>query len=134
MHPVYHDEYRAWIDFHYPTLESARHSCQAATEKMVKEFTELTRVRGWVNGRPHWWCKAPDDSIVDPTALQFGDSALDYKEFREGIDQEPIGKCMSCGDFCWVSHEGATTYACSKECAMELDDYARELTAEIRRY
>lgn len=88
---------------------------------MVLVFPELKRVRGWYGGIEHWWCKLGDE-IIDPTAAQFRPGG-EYKEFREGIDAEQIGKCMNCGMEIWdkdpetlESIEYYGTSICSKEC------------------
>ena len=62
----------------------------------------------------HWWCVAPDDSIVDPTLEQYAavmlyaELDLDDPEVRRGI---PTGVCMDCGG---DVYEGATF--CSDAC------------------
>lgn len=99
--------YGEWIDQNYPTQDSARNRCAGATLAMIQEFPELTRVRGWYGWSEHWWCKTATGEIVDPTAKQFLPGGT-YREFRDGIDPEPLGKCMNCGDYCWpfVDKEG----------------------------
>jgi hypothetical protein len=70
--------------------------------RMVEAFPELIRMRGWWGWIEHWWCKTPDGTIVDPTRHQWPlDRDAVYKEFRDGVDPEPLGKCMNCGDYCW---------------------------------
>lgn len=99
--------YNEWIEQNYPTPESARNQCAWATQRMVEAFPELIRTRGWYGWSEHWWCKTADGTIVDPTAKQFRPGGT-YKEFREGVDPEPLGKCMNCGDYCWpfLNEEG----------------------------
>ena len=131
-------EYSEWIKKRFPTHEAALAMCASATQLMVKDFPELIRVRGWVNsvgiskprhGAEHWWCKTADGEIVDPTAAQFPEN-LTYIEFREGVDIEPIGKCMNCGAQCYAQNpetgepiEDVGTCHCSEECRLELEGY-----------
>lgn len=115
------EEYAAWIEAYVArhTNRFVRGKCATATEEMVKAFPELRRVGGFVDvewGRDqHWWCVAPDGSIVDPTVEQFGLWPVQYEELdlndpatRARI---PTGKCMDCG------HEvyGGATF-CNEAC------------------
>lgn len=112
------DVHKKWIEENYPTYESAYGNCAAATTKMVEAFPELKRVRGhyycavW-GEREHWWCEL-NGTIVDPTAVQFPTKGIGrYIPWDEDAE-EPTGKCMECGDYCYDghyfccdSHEGA---------------------------
>lgn len=101
--------YTAWIESHRDPNDKLRGlgKCRQFSEEMAKEFPELRVTAGyyWDFGplamRPgpngHWWCVAPDESIVDPTAYQFGTNGEgDYEEVPE--HERPVGKCMNCGD------------------------------------
>jgi hypothetical protein len=117
------NKYQSWIKCNYPTVDSARWNCSTATKKMVTVFPELTRVRGWYGGIEHWWCKTSEGKVVDPTVHQFAHKR-EYKEFREGVDPEPIGKCMICSAYCWEG-KSPSSCACSSYCQEELQrDYA----------
>jgi len=124
--------YEDWIIANVP-LEPilARGKCFGTTAMMVNAFPELRRVRGhylcpsW-GRQEHWWCLAPDGTIVDPTGHQFPSCYL-YPGISLGVyeplpdDAEaPIGKCMVCGSYCWASEAAPSTNACSSECAEEL--------------
>jgi hypothetical protein len=102
--------YEAWIKEHYPTPDSARNMCTTASREMTEAFPELIRVRGWFGWVEHWWCKTASGEIVDPTRHQWPDIAgrSTYREFVDGIDPEPVGKCMNCGEYCWpfLNEEG----------------------------
>ncbi len=81
-------------------------TCGEVTALMAVQFPELTRVRGhyfclaW-GQREHWWLKTATGEIVDPTAGQFPSKGRGvYTEWNEG-DEEPTGKCMNCGDYCY---------------------------------
>lgn len=110
-------KYADWIKAKNITQQSAYGACAEMTLEMNKAFPELIRVRGWYedpiwDDREHWWLKTPTGEIVDPTAIQFptkGHST--YREFVEGVDKEPTGKCPECGEWCF---DGADL--CSKEC------------------
>lgn len=109
-----HDSYDSWIAKRYPTPESAKLQCSEATSALVKDFPELTRVRGHVvvgiDIRPHWWCVTPDGRIVDPTAHQWVCAPTNYNALPEDAE-EPQGKCTHCGDLLFRSR-GAESYFC----------------------
>jgi len=97
--------YAAWIVEQYPTPTAAMNRCFGATRDMVAAFPELRRVRGWYGWTEHWWCVSLDGGIVDPTAAQFHGTAT-YREFRDGVDPEPLGKCVNCGLYSWPYVDG----------------------------
>ncbi len=108
-HPTSHVTYLAWIENYVArqTQRFVRGKCDEATREMVKTFPELRRACGFVFvmwGRDeHWWCVAPDGSVVDPTAEQFGPvGVLDYEELNlknpDDVARIPTGKCMDCGE------------------------------------
>ncbi len=113
-------KYKDWIET-WLTSNNPYGKCAEATLSMQKEFPELIRVRGhyydaiW-GEREHWWLKTKDGEIVDPTAAQFPTKGIlgDYEEWEEGRE-EPIGKCMNCGEYCFES-KGGSHHACSKRC------------------
>lgn len=119
-------EYTKWIKSNYPTSKESYGMCHVACKKMKKEFPELKMVRGWYyepiwdEDREHWWLKATNGRIVDPTAQQFPTKGTSYyKEFIEGFDKEPTGKCMNCGEYCYDGR----THSCSKKCDLALKNY-----------
>ena len=72
---------------------------------MVEAHPELRRVRGYykhpdVGSIGHWWCKTVDGEIIDPTAAQFPQGGT-YQEWQDGVDFDPIGKCLECGELIW---------------------------------
>jgi len=91
-------EYDEWIAS-YPHKNRVG-ACGGATKEMCKEFPELKRVPGFVSTihglMEHWWCVAPDGSIVDPTKDQFKGGVLSYQEVGDS-DSVRLGKCMNCG-------------------------------------
>lgn len=100
--------YERWIaDYVRAQRSFVRGRCADATALMVKAFPELRRACGFVvvlhpNGiheEQHWWCVAPDGTIVDPTVSQFI-RALSYEEIDPANPHRPIptGKCMECGE------------------------------------
>lgn len=108
--------YQDWITANVPGTGYGE--CAEATTAMVLAFPELRRVRGhyyclfW-GERTHWWCVAPDGSIVDPTAKQFPSNGIgEYVEY----DGRPLptGPCANCGD---PVYDGGT--CCSDECGRQ---------------
>jgi hypothetical protein len=119
-------KYAEWIAANAPAAPiRARGRCSPLTEAMVAAFPELRRARGHYTcpfwGRQeHWWCVAPDGSVVDPTAHQFpSDGTGVYEELPDDAP-EPIGRCMICGEYCWEG-KSPSPHACSEYCRRELD-------------
>ncbi len=116
--------YREWINKQVP--KDCTGECEEITEEMGGAFPELVKVRGHyhcpvLGKRQHWWLKTKTGQIVDPTKAQFpSGGAFEYEEHVEG-SEEPVGKCMQCGEYVYLS-AGAGTHACSKKC---LDALAR---------
>lgn len=110
--------YAEWIEGYVSAQPNrfVRGKCAEATEAMLKVFPELRRVCGFVlthwGEDQHWWCVAPDGSIVDPTKAQFPWVA-NYEEVDPSAPHRPIptGACMDCGG---PAFNGDTF--CSKEC------------------
>lgn len=97
-------KYVAWIAQHYPTFESAYGQCARATQSMVVVFPELRRVCGHfydlrIGEREHWWCVAPDGTIVDPTLIQFPSGRLGAYVELDPNEPRPTGKCPNCGEY-----------------------------------
>ena len=106
-------------------------TCAKATQDLVAKFPDLRRVRGhyycqYWGEREHWWCVAPDGTIVDPTASQFPSlGGGKYIEWQEG-EEEPIGRCINCGGYVFTSKNNDMDHNfCSTVCA---DQCSRELT------
>lgn len=127
------NDYDRWIADYVARHDGDVHrKCEEATLEMQEAFPELQRVRGhvWTVGRqlPHWWLKAQDGTIVDPTLAQFSfvpPVAEEYEAWNE-LDPEPIGKCMNCA--CLIFDHSPTPF-CSRECHSEA---AAELNAQLR--
>jgi hypothetical protein len=122
--------YERWILDNYPTRADAVMQCATATERMVVDFPELTRVRGhyydtlW-GRREHWWCATSTGAVVDPTAAQFPDGGIGVYEPLPDDAPEPIGRCYNCGEYCWKGQPGASSSFCSAECRNEaMPDFA----------
>jgi hypothetical protein len=120
--------YAEWIAARYPDTASARACCAEATRKLVAAFPELRRVRGhyvcplW-GPREHWWCVAPDGSVVDPTQAQFPTrGGFEYEE-RDETRPEPTGRCHNCGEYCY----GGRTDTCSAACHETYRAYLMDL-------
>lgn len=120
-------KYQEWVIANYLSPQQARLKCAEATQAMVLEFPELTRVRGLAHVEepfslpptrtPHWWCVDTSGIVVDPTAHQYPTRILKYEPVDESLG-EPSGKCPNCGNFCYEGN-----YLCSKFCETEYMAY-----------
>jgi hypothetical protein len=106
IHMNRESRYLDWITDNVPG--DGWNQCFTMTLSMKAAFPELIRVRGHVllsNGwplRPHWWLRAPDGSIVDPTVAQFSNAyhgtnttVISYQEWDE-TQPAPTGSCANC--------------------------------------
>lgn len=119
-------EHTQWIKAR--SLNGVLGECAKATREMQSVFPGLVRVRGHYHcaawgRRAHWWLKDGSE-IVDPTETQFPSCGLGtYEEWIEG-SEEPVGKCMICGDECFESRGGGQHW-CSHTHLKELErDFA----------
>jgi hypothetical protein len=96
-----------------------RGKCRELSEEAVKIDPSLRLVRGyyfcplWGVEEQHWWCERPDQTIYDPSALQFPSQGRGaYREFDGTLE------CSECGKT--ITEETAhfdSRYAfCSYEC------------------
>ncbi|MBX9570877.1 MAG: hypothetical protein K2X77_18430 [Candidatus Obscuribacterales bacterium] len=130
------NKYFEWIKTNCQPGERVNGKCAERTLEMIAIFPELVRVRGHVylfgcpEPRSHWWLTTSEGTIVDPTAGQFSDPnyifyagciLLEYEELPEDFE-EPVGKCMNCGSYCYAS-SGGDSVSCSERCLMELEGY-----------
>lgn len=120
------DKYKRWIE---ENVEDDGYGlCVQATERMAKEFPELTRIRGhyycpvW-GERTHWWMITKTGEIVDPTSSQFPSKGSGHYEPWDENQKEPTGKCPNCGSYCY---DGKQT--CSDSCYDEYLNYLNDLT------
>lgn len=96
--------YADWIAAYVARMPFVRGNCKEATAEMVQHFPELRVAAGFVHcswGRDqHFWCVAPDGSILDPTRGQF-DLVYQYEELDlsdpEAVARVPTGVCPNCG-------------------------------------
>lgn len=120
--------YAEWIRAYVAAQNNfVRGRCSEATKKMVEAFPELRRVAGFVEvmhpggvyEEQHWWCVAPDGSVVDPTESQFL-AVLSREEVYPARPHRPIpsGRCMDCGGTVF----GGDTF-CSEECERLTTEY-----------
>jgi len=118
----------AWVKANVPSEpENVRYRCQEFSEVLAKEFPSLRLAAGFYDGRHHWWCVAPDGTIVDPTAHQF--PSLGFAEYEEVAKEDrPLQRCMGCGgDVYRKLHDGTVNrFApnfCNEACAWNTEDY-----------
>jgi hypothetical protein len=110
--------YKEWITKYNQKHKRVYGLCAQATLEMAAAFPELQRVRGFahdgLNGKPseHWWLKDGDNTIIDPTGKQFL-CIVEYEEWDEERE-EPTGKCLNCGAYCYHGQ-----HSCTEECAEE---------------
>ncbi len=131
MTAIFGTTYASWTaEYVLRHKDFVRGKCADATKEMVAAFPELKRVAGlltvlWLHRtgpraaptiEQHWWCVAPDGSVVDPTIRQFDGAYIISREPLDLDDPEarrkvPTGKCMDCGA---QTYEGSAF--CSETC------------------
>lgn len=122
------DKYRQWILENYPTSSEAYGQCRAACQQMKEIFPELTITNGFVlvlgllEKRTHWWLKAFDKTIIDPTAHQFI-KILEYEEIDDSHPERLYSKhkCCECGTYFYEDGFENKYYPCC--CKEHLDSY-----------
>lgn len=118
--------YAAWIECYVARCggpEATLGRCESAAKEMAAACPELTVTAGHVmcpepwGRRGHWWCTAPDGSIVDPTRGQFPffDEELSYEPYVEGADVR-LGRCMDCGESIWGPASRGYQQFCDESC------------------
>lgn len=125
--------YMGWIT-EWRKNHRQKNACYSATHDIAKEFPELKLCRGWAHYKydlswqkgyecwdQHWWCEAPDGTIVDPTNEQWlderGGVVTGYEKYDVKFHgPEPIGKCMGCGSIIYPEDYDGSTSFCSKDC------------------
>lgn len=112
-----HQKYWDWIMENVPT--DCLGDCREYTYKMVATFPELETQAGFYydliwGERMHWWCKAPDGTVVDPTAAQFPTKGTG-KYVHVPEEERPVGKCMGCGGLVYAA-DYCPPSICSREC------------------
>jgi len=118
------EEYKKWIDKNVPWEQRQVYgTCEKYSKLMKAEFPGLILVKGFfVNNLDepfqHWWLKDEEGKVIDPTVHQF----LFKGTYREVVGEEPIGKCMNCGDLIYASRYDSR-YFCSSRCHDEGMDY-----------
>lgn len=127
--------YQEWIESYVARQPNGfvRGKCKEACEEMVKAFPELRLAAGFAHVTwgedQHWWCVAPDGTVVDPTKSQFQlGVVLEYEEMDLKDPKTrlriPIGKCPNCGDLIYPG--GYSESICSERCEK---DYVRYLNS-----
>lgn len=121
LRPVSDPRYEAWTAAFVARHKNfVRGRCGEATREMVAEFPELRRACGFVfclwGEDTHWWCVAPDGSVVDPTVAQFDGIVPSYEEVDPKKPHRPLptGPCATCRDYVYDG-----TMFCSPSCARE---------------
>lgn len=117
--------YDEWIaEYVKSQKDFVRGKCKEAVTAMVKAFPELRPAAGFAHvtwgSDQHWWCVAPDGTIVDPTKSQFEfGMVLEYEELDLNDPKTkariPIGKCVNCGEETYEHSYGRDV--CTKRCS-----------------
>jgi len=116
------NQYQDWIKINI--TKSVFGKCKETCEQMLQEFPELQLVRGhyycslW-GERSHWWLIDTSGNIIDPTSSQFPTKGNGvYIPWGEE-SEEPIGRCINCGELCFKS-KGGSSSICGYECGLEM--------------
>jgi hypothetical protein len=122
--------YSEWIERYVASQKErfVRGKCASATKAMVEAFPELRRAAGFVHctwGREeHWWCVAPDGSVVDPTVEQF-EAVARYEELDlsdpKTRSKVPTGRCLNCGGAVY-----AFATFCDEDCERDTEAYLQK--------
>ena len=134
-------KYVTWIA-EWRSRNRQKDACYIATQEMSHAFPELIVCRGWALYRldlewtkgyecwdQHWWCEAPDGTIVDPTCEQWleprGGVVYGYEKYDPQFHgPEPIGKCMECGALIFPGDwDDTCNTACSESCYLSICRY-----------
>ena len=133
--------YSDWIRGYVAKNPHVGGLCASATLEMVKAFPELKRVAGYATTAlhyrvQHWWCVAPDGSIVDPTVRQFQGLVPEYEPWQPGMEVK-VGRCMNCGDDIYRpvgSLDGSMHMCiCSDECGRLFNEWQTGEINELRK-
>lgn len=131
--------YAEWIrEYESRNQDYVAGLCADATRRMVVAFPELKRVAGTaysaMRTTEHWWCVAPDGTVVDPTARQFsGCGVVEYVPWKPG-DEVRVGRCMNCGEDIYErveSLQGSRREICGETCEREM---AAWINGEVTKY
>ncbi len=96
-----------------------RGRCRELAEAAVKVDPTLTLIRGYYHcpfwgEQQHWWCKAPDGKIVDPSKDQFPSKGAGvYVEFDGSYECEYCGKPVKEDDAYFNGHHAYCSYDCA---------------------
>lgn len=134
------EKYKNWIEKIKIKNKVLRGFCHSISQEMVAEFPELRLAKGYFEDdygakRSHWWCIAPDGTIVDPTIDQFESNfkitASRYEEYDElKHGPLPIGKCYNCGSYIYADEQDdnySSISFCEQKCE---SDYLAYLESE----
>lgn len=96
-----------------------RGRCKEFAEAAIAFNPSLRLVRGyyfcpiWNTEEQHWWCEAPDGTVVDPTARQFPSNGLGiYREFDGTVECANCGKVVPEAEASFESRYAFCSYEC----------------------
>lgn len=76
-------EYKDWIEEHYPDYKSSKNQCNIAIVAMRRKFPELNIQVGYANNILHCWLITDDGEIIDPTVKQFKGKEVEYRKIAD---------------------------------------------------
>ena len=123
------DKYKSWIEDNIKG--SVLGKCKEKCEQMLKSFPELKLIRGhyycslW-GERSHWWLVDLSGEIIDPTSSQFPSKGKGPYVPLDEDAEEPIGRCINCGELCFESNGGDSS-VCSYKCGIEMSNSLNDL-------
>ena len=95
-----------------------RGKCKQLSEELVQNDSSLVLVRGYYHypfwgKQAHWWTRAPDGTVIDPTVLQFPSKGMgDYEEFDGTVECSNCGKQIAEEDGDYESNYVFCSYTC----------------------
>lgn len=99
--------------------EKYRGRCKEMSEALVAADPTLTLIRGYYHcpfwgEQAHWWAKAPDGTIHDPTKDQFPSRGVGgtYVEFDGNVKCSNCGKMIKEEDADFESNYAFCSYTC----------------------
>ena len=118
-------DYKEWIQNNVD--DNGYGKCHEISEKMSKDFIELTIVKGFYycpiwGKRMHGWCVDRGGVIVDPTKRQFPSNCCgEYEEVSQ--HDRPTGKCFDCGE---LTYNESNPSFCNDECLRNYNKFLLE--------
>lgn len=94
--------------------------CHELASQLQEIHPELRLERGHyfcparAGGQPHWWCRAPDGTVIDPTADQFASAGTGAYVALDAQAPEPRGRCLYCGELVYLRADSLCDSSCAE--------------------